>query len=171
MSKEEDNSKKETNSEEIAESELEEELGDFEKEIDTGSFQKFIGNWSMENVSPSLERNISQEAPLEEIEEINIPSTRTETQFRDYAQKARENYNVVTEEEKRIYEIERQGETAPVLMPEFEENFSSRLVNPFSNRNLTSGNVENQSIELKRTHTRKRLPFEKDDNKYREVKL
>jgi len=174
---EEDKSKSSEESEleeEIIESELEEEIGNFESEIDTPSFQRFIGNWSMENVSPSLERNISQEIQSEQIEEINIPataSTRTPASFIDYSPKARGNYNVITEEEKRIYEIERQGETAPVLTSEFERDFSPRLVNPFSNRNLASRDAENQSIELKRTIVKRRLPFEKDNDKYREVKL
>lgn len=154
------------------ESELEEQIEDSEDEIDDESFHRFIGNWSMESVSPSLERTNFQipQASLEDFEEIQTtnvsPIQIAAEEFKEYSPPNIRQYNVVAEEEMRRYEIAQGGVNPPVLVPEFVEDFSPRFINPFAGRDVERENIRPEDMETRHRSDRKRLPFEKDD-KYR----
>jgi hypothetical protein len=154
------------------ESELEEQIEDSEEEIDDESFRRFIGNWSMESVSPSLERTNARmpQASLENFEDIQAttisPAQMAEEEFRKYSPPNIREYNVMAEEEIRRYEIAQAGVNPPVLVPEFIEDFSPRLINPFAGRNIERENIRPEDVETRHRSDRKKLPFEKDD-KYR----
>lgn len=154
----------EENIKEISE-EVEKEM---EEDLDSETFEKFVGNWSMEQGSPSLERvaSISSQQSSRDIENIEEVKKKGDVEkFRNYSPPQEKNYDVIADEEFRRYEIEQTGINAPTLTT-IERDFSPKMINPFTDRNLIRETTEPFTFEVKRTETKKRLPFEKDE-KYR----
>jgi len=132
------------------------------EEVDEERFQQFMQPISTENFSPTLEQ-INQPIPTPNLEQdIAFTPTQEETSTK---------YDFTTEEEAKRYKASSRGIEPPVLTPR-ETSQRVRLLNPLERRNIPRADDMQPRMFGTRTTTQKRkLPFEKDDDKYKEVKL
>jgi len=151
--------KAENKEKEKQEENLEEEIDEVENEIDNNRLMQFLQ--SRENVVPVLEK-ITNKAS-QHIEQIESPSqTQTFPQER-----FQQNYSFSTENESRNYQS-----PAPVLSPvSRRENSKAELLNPMRQRGFQENNINLAMVETSMINETKRLPFESEDKKYREVRF
>jgi len=144
-------------------SELEEEIEEAE-ETDESQFQQFIEIPTGEFITPTLEQ-INQPFAIPDLEQ-NVAFTSTEK-----SPKTSKIYEFTTEEEAKRYESGSPGMEPPILRTNIDLQ-QTRFLDPFEGRNIQRFDEMEQRIMKTRTKTeRRKLPFEKDEDKYKEVKL
>lgn len=130
---------------------------------DENKIDKFISTpFSAGDFSPSLEK--IQDIPQRTEFEPESLSTKED-------QESQKMYGIVTEEEKRLYESRSRSMDPPVLNPT-KMTQRTQFIDPLAGRNIqTQNDMEPEMIRTQTRQERQRLPFEKEDNKYKEVKL
>jgi len=131
---------------------------------DENKLKEFITeSFSSSNISPSLEK--IHEVPRQiELEQDFSSNTKTKPQQKMYV--------TVSQEEKRLYESQSRAMEPPVLKPNRSATQQANFINPLAGRNIPIQDDLQPQIIRPQTHQMKqRLPFEKQDNKYKEVKL
>ena len=134
--------------------------------IDETKFEEFFQS-SRQNIVPILEKVKNRDINLEkDIEPVETPAKNTREQ-----RQPQTNYSSFAEEvESRSY----QTGQPPVLMP-VERSGNSRtqagLIDPLRGRGIEQDNMQPRMIETGISNEDRRLPFERDDRKYKEVKF
>jgi len=155
--KEKEPEKKENKSEkEKSEENLEEEISGLEENIDNDRLMQFLQ--SREKVVPVLERVVKEIPKSREIEmpQKEIPKERFQQNYSSLA----------SESENKKYQP-----VSPVLSPiSRRENSQAELLDPMSQRRFQD-NLRPQMIETGIIAETRKLPFEAEDRKYKEVKF
>jgi len=164
--------KDEEENESEKESELEEEIGETEKNIDENKFIEFL-QISTEPSAPVLKK--IQDAPEIATLEQDIISTPTHKEERTQT-----NYEIslnkpdYPEQDTKTEQKYQTNFSPPVLTPAniSEELPSQEFIDPLAGKMISPQNDPNQKIiETSLIKRENRLPFEKDEKKYRDVKI
>ena len=150
--------------EESEEENLEEQVEDINEEIDEDKFNRFFQ--SGENVIPILEKvqNSNKNFNLE----TEVPETKAEQPERE--KKFQPSYTsfINDEGESRAY----QNSEPPVLRPVSRGNeFHPGFIDPLRGRQIQNDSMQPTMVETGAVNQDRRLPFERDEKKYKEVKF
>jgi hypothetical protein len=153
--------------EEIDESELEKEILEEESLQESEDFfeeeDKFVERVNLPSgVSPVLERIAETQEIQQQVQDQTLQQTNVDSERQiDYANLIVETY--------RNYET---VGTTPVLRPvEREIIRSENLLDPFAGMGFRQSDSQNMRIESEFTEGRHKLPFEREEKKYKKVKL
>ncbi|MDO8622802.1 MAG: hypothetical protein Q7R52_01010 [archaeon] len=115
--------------------------------------------------SPTLETQQTRTIPrLEE----DIASVQVETKT---AQKENRPVNYATGIEQRENRNYTAYTSSPTLLPTNQPARRSELIDPFKQRNFIEENLRPNMVETGSVNMRRKLPFEQEDRKYKEVKI
>jgi len=153
--------------EEIEESDLEEVVDEIsDEEVDDSRFQQFMQMPAGQMTAPTLDQ-INQPFQTPNLEQ-DTASTISTSIPEEESPKA---YSFTTEEEAKKYESS-SGMRAPILTSDRNIPEQRFLLNPLEGRDIPR--TDDMQPRMMRTQTkteRRKLPFEKDDEKYKEVKF
>jgi len=165
-------SEEEDDGESEKESELEEEIEETEKNIDENKFIEFL-QISTKPSAPVLEKiQNAQEISTLEQDIISSPTHKEERIQIDYESSLNKpDYSEQNIEKEKKYQT---NFSPPVLTPVniSKELSNQEFIDPLAGKMISPQNDQNQNIiETRPIERESRLPFEKDEKKYRNVKI
>ena len=147
------------------ESELEEEIEEEEEEVQEDKLQEFLQQ-STQSVTPTLQEVQSSQEQLE-TNVIQTPAPSLEGE----EERPNMNYDLMAQEQERSYEIDSMR-PSQLSSSEAGEAPRQEFLDPMQGRNLgVRDDMRPRQIEAGVQSTKKRLPFEKEDEKKYQVDM
>ena len=146
---------------EIISEEPKQEFEEIEGDFNIRQFHEFVN--PIESVAPPVLEQIAS-TQQQNIEQDFTPKIETQEPQRMYGN--------VAKEEKRLYESQSRNIEPPVLTPNRRMTQQAGFIDPLQGMNIpTQDNMQPEMIRTQLEHKKQRLPFEREEDNYREVKL